>query len=220
MRRMPPPGITPVVKVLTLRVLKQTMAEKEQVEKLRSQLESGERAGSDRDRDALLTFSQRVQRMRETYTWHRHLKLLRHATIASEQAPVDLVNAREDPDACQAVVDWIHDKYDIDETPYTNQDYRVAVRIFGKRTLGHELAIEQREKEDITPSVMKREIKTTLPRSFKPRPDPASMMRSHARSSPQSHVNSQLTADSRCLDSVPPIFTTRSPKNSTRIPHD
>ncbi|RDZ53089.1 integrase [Haloferax sp. Atlit-4N] len=152
------------------------MTEKEQAQHLREQLKTGERGGSDTDRDALLEFSDRLKRMREEYTWHRHLKLLRHSTIASEQAPVDLVDAREDPDACQQLVDWIHDKYDIDETPYTNQDYRVAVRIFGKRTLGHDLAVEQREKEDVIPPVMKREIKTTLPRSFKPRPDPAKML--------------------------------------------
>lgn len=72
------------------------MPEKEQVEKLRTQLESGERGGSDRDRDALLKFSQRVQRMREKYTWHRHLKLLRHCVITSEGIDVDIERDRAD----------------------------------------------------------------------------------------------------------------------------
>ena len=152
------------------------MAEKEATLRLRDQLESGERGGCDDDRDALLEFSDRLKRMRSDYTWHRHEKLLRHSTIASENAPVDLVDARTDRDAADALCDWIHETYDIDETPYTNQDYRVAVRIFGKRTLGRELAIEQREKDDIVPPVMKRAIKTTLPRNFKPRPDPAKML--------------------------------------------
>lgn len=152
------------------------MPEQEQVEKLRSQLDAGERGGSNRDRDALLTFSQRLQRMREEYTWHRHLKLLRHCVITSEGIDVDLVDAREDADPCEVVLDWIHRNYDIEETPYTNQDFRVAVRIFGKRTLGREIAREQRRDEDVVPPVMKREIKTSLPSSFKPRPDPAKML--------------------------------------------
>jgi integrase len=152
------------------------MPSKSQVKSLREQIADGERGGSDRDRDALLEFSDRLRRMREEYTWHRHAKLLRHSTIASEGAPVDLTDAREDAEACRDLLDWIHDTYDIEETPYTNQDYRVAVRIFGKRTLGRELAVERGEKQDIVPPVMDREIKTTLPRSFKPRPDPAKML--------------------------------------------
>lgn len=165
-----------MVKVPTLRVYKQTMAEKEAVERVRSQLEAGERGGCDADRDALLTFSSRVERMRETYTWHRHLKLLRHNVIMSEQAPVDIVDTRTEADACEAILDWIHANHDIEETPYTNQDFRVAIRIFGKRTLGRELSREQRRDEDMIPPVMKREIKTSLPSSFKPRPDPAKML--------------------------------------------
>jgi hypothetical protein len=147
------------------------MAEREAVERVRSQLEAGERGGCDADRDALLTFSSRVERMRETYTWHRHLKLLRHNVIMSEGAPIDIVDTRTEADACEAILDWIHANHDIEETPYTNQDFRVAIRIFGKRTLSR----EQRRNEDIIPPVMKREIKTSLPSSFKPRPDPAKM---------------------------------------------
>jgi len=152
------------------------MPAKDQVKRLREQLSTGERGGSDRDRDVLLEFSDRIRRMREEYTWHRYNKLLRHSVIASEEAPVDIVDARDDAEVCRDLLDWIHESYDISETPYTNQDYRVAVRIFGKRTLGRELAIEKGMKDDIVPPVMAREIKTTLPRSFKPRPDPAKML--------------------------------------------
>ena len=45
------------------------MAEKQQTEHLREQIETSERGGSDRDRDALLEFSDRLKRMREEYTW-------------------------------------------------------------------------------------------------------------------------------------------------------
>jgi site-specific recombinase XerD len=152
------------------------MPQKDQTEKLRSEIESGDRAGCDRDRDELIRFSDRMRRMRQTYTWHRHLKLLRHCVIASEQSGVSLVDARTDREACEDLLDWIHATHDIEETPYTNQDFRVAVRIFGKRTLGHEIAREEHRDEDVVPPVMKREIKTSLPSNFKPRPDPAKML--------------------------------------------
>lgn len=152
------------------------MVERDYSLRLREQLETGERGGSDRDRDALVKFSKRLQRMREEYTWYRHLKLLRHNVIMSEQASVDIVDTRTEVDACEILLDWIHENYDIEETPYTNQDYRVAVRIFAKRTLGRELARDEGYAEDIIPPVMDREIKTTLPNSLKPRPDPAKML--------------------------------------------
>jgi len=152
------------------------MTEKDQTLHLRDQLEAGERGGSDFDREALLECSDRLRRMRAEYTWHRHLKILRHCTIMSEQAPINVADTRDDPDACRAALDWIHREYDINDTPYTNQDYRCVLRTFGKRTLGRELAAKRGEREDIVPPVMDRIINTTLPNAFKPRPDPAEML--------------------------------------------
>lgn len=152
------------------------MPEKEQTEDLRDALASGERGGSDRDRDLLLDFSDRVRRLRDEYTWYRHLKLLRHGVIASENAPVDIVDCLTEDEACDVFLDWVHAEYDIEETPYTNQDYRVAVRVIGKRTLGHDLAREQGEPEDIVPPTLDRKISTTLPNSHQPKPDPAQML--------------------------------------------
>jgi integrase len=136
-----------------------------EVDRLREKLEAGERGGSPRDRDALLAFSDRMKLLRETYGWHRHLKLLRHATRISEHAPVDIVDACEDREAAEQVLTWIHDTYDLDETPETNQNYRVAIRIFGKRTAGD---------GEVPPALDW--ISTTLPSNYDPTPDPAKML--------------------------------------------
>jgi len=56
------------------------------VETLRAKIQAGERGGSDRDRAALMDFSDQLKLMRETYGWHRHEKLLRHCVRISELA--------------------------------------------------------------------------------------------------------------------------------------
>lgn len=133
---------------------------KRSVETLREKLETDNRGGCEADRDALLRFSDRLKLLRETYSWYRHRKLLRHCVRMAELCPVRLVDALDSRDAAEAIVRWIHDEYDLDETPETNQNYRVAIRMFGKR-LGDD--------DEIPPSLSW--ITTTLPTSYDPMPD-------------------------------------------------
>lgn len=143
-----------------------TVDPKSQVGTLREKLESGARGGNDPDRDALLAFSDRLSLLRETYSWHRHVKLLRHCVRMSELAPARLVDALENRDAAEDIIRWVHAEYDLDETPETNQSYRLALRIFGKRLA---------EDNEVPPTLSW--IATTLPSSYDPMPDPTDMLR-------------------------------------------
>ncbi|WP_248908190.1 tyrosine-type recombinase/integrase [Halocatena marina] len=138
---------------------------KREVEVIREQLETDERGGSDSDREALLEFSDRLSLLRETYSWHRHVKLLRHCVRMSELCPVSIAEALDDRDAAEEIVRWIHSEYDLDETPETNHSYRVAIRIFGKRLA---------DDDEIPDSLSW--ISTTLPSSYDPMPDPSKML--------------------------------------------
>lgn len=137
-----------------------------QVEVLREKLDSGERGGCDPDRAALLEFSDRLSLLRETYGWYRHRKLLRHNVRMAELAPARLVDATDDRDAAEEIVRWIHGEYDLDDTPETNQNYRIALRMFGKRLA----------EDDEVPDPLSW-ISTTLPSNYDPMPDPAEMLR-------------------------------------------
>lgn len=81
------------------------------------------------DCEALLEFSDELYLRRSTYSNHRHLKLLRHLVRIAENAG-PLAPALEDRDAAKTLVRWINATYDNEET---NRDYRVALRVFGKR---------------------------------------------------------------------------------------
>ena len=153
------------------------MAAKDAVDTLRGKLQSGDRGGSDADRDLLLAFSDELKLRREDYGWHRHEKLLRHNTRASENADVELVESllpkRDDDDdfdaakdAAKVVVRWIHDTYDIEEgSQETNRDYRVAFRMLAKHaTRGEEIS----DTHDW--------ISTQTTRDYQPEPDEADML--------------------------------------------
>lgn len=141
------------------------------VETLRSKLQDGERGGSDRDREVLLAFSDEMHLMREMYGHHRHEKLLRHCVRMSEEADVDLVDTLEDRDAAEQVVRWIHAEYDLDETPETNQNYRVALRVFGRRAADSGVGGDPSE-----PPTSIDWISSTLPNDYDPSPDPTQML--------------------------------------------
>lgn len=136
-----------------------------QVDVLREKLETGDRGGSEADREAILEFSDRMSLLRETYGWHRHVKLLRHCVRMSELCPVPIVDALDDRTVAEKIVRWIHAEYDLDETPETNQNYRIALRIFGKRLA----------EDDEVPNSLSW-ISTTLPSNYDPMPDPAEML--------------------------------------------
>lgn len=136
---------------------------------LRERIREGEREIDDeRDRDILMEFSDQLKLLRETYGHHRHEKLLRHCVRIAENAPASLVDALEDKDAAEDIVRWIHDTYDLEASPETNQNYRVALRVFGRRATD--------EAGDEPPQSIDW-VNSTLPRDYDPSPDPSDMLR-------------------------------------------
>jgi len=90
---------------------------------------------SEDDAEALLEFSRQLDLLSSKYTDYRHLKLLRHCVIMAEQVG-GLAGALESRDAAEGVVVWINRERGVPEfSEETNQDYRVALRVFGKRVL-------------------------------------------------------------------------------------
>jgi len=90
---------------------------------------------SEDDAEALLEFSQQLDLLNSKYSDYRHLKLLRHCVIMAEQVG-GLADALDSREAAEEVVVWINRERGVPEySEETNQDYRVALRIFGKRTL-------------------------------------------------------------------------------------
>lgn len=114
-----------------------------EVETLRARIAEGEREIDDpADRDILLEFSNRLDLLRQDYGPYRHLKLLRHCTRMAEHVG-GLAAALEDRAAAEAIVRWINTEYDPgdpkkDVSEETNRDYRVALRVFGKRVIDEE----------------------------------------------------------------------------------
>lgn len=130
--------------------------------RLVEKIDAGERGGSTADREVLLRFSDRLELLREEYSWHRHLKLLRHCTRMAEH-PGNLAGVLDDRDATEDIVRWIHRTYDNEET---NRDYRVALRVFARRVT---------DGDETPESVSWVSSKTS--RSYDPAPDPATMLR-------------------------------------------
>lgn len=97
--------------------------------------EKGAPTISEDDAEALLEFSRQLDLLSSKYTDYRHLKLLRHCVIMAEQVS-GLADALEDRDAAEEIVVWINRERAVPEySEETNQDYRSALRVFGKRTL-------------------------------------------------------------------------------------
>lgn len=89
----------------------------------------------DDDAEALLEFSKQLDLLSSEYSDYRHEKLLRHCVIMAEQVG-GLAETLEDRDAAEDIVRWINTERSTENyAEETNQDYRVAIRIFGKRTL-------------------------------------------------------------------------------------
>ncbi|ELZ42151.1 integrase family protein [Halorubrum californiense DSM 19288] len=90
--------------------------------------------------------------------------------MSEETDGVDLTDALTDRDAAETIVRWIHDEYDLHETPETNQNYRVALRVFGRRATD-----EGVDGSDTPPSSIDW-ISSTLPNDYDPSPDPTAML--------------------------------------------
>lgn len=118
---------------------------------------------SDADRDALLDFHREIELLGKKYSIHRHLKLLRHCTIMAEQVG-ELADALETKTATEDIVRWINREYENEET---NRDYRVALRVFGRRATD-EAGDEPPDSIDWVPS--------GTSRNYDPAPDPAQML--------------------------------------------
>lgn len=87
-----------------------------------------ERDLDDRDREALIQMSDNIYLVPSECGDLRHLKLLRHCALMAEHAG-PLVDVIDDKAAAKRVVRWIHRRYD---NEHTNQDYRSALRSFGR----------------------------------------------------------------------------------------
>lgn len=136
---------------------------RQEVETLRSRIEAGDRDVSDTDADVLIDFSKQMDLLKEEYSNHRHVKLLRHCTRMAEEVG-GLADALEDRDAAEDIVRWIQTTYDNEET---NRDYRVALRVFGKRV---------NPDDDGDPPASIAWVSSKTSRSYDPSPDPADML--------------------------------------------
>lgn len=90
---------------------------------------------SDPDAEKLLEFSRQIDLLNSEYGDYRHLKLLRHCVIVAEEVG-GLAEALKERHFAEEILLWINTERSPPEySEETNQDYRVAVRIFGKRVL-------------------------------------------------------------------------------------
>lgn len=99
-----------------------------ELENLRDRIEEAIDISPD-DQTALQAFDDALGLQRQDVGLYRHLKLLRHCVIIAEQCG-NLSASLESREAAETIVRWIHDTYDNAET---NQDYRVALKGFGRR---------------------------------------------------------------------------------------
>lgn len=99
-----------------------------QLENLRERIDTADDI-TEKDREALLAFDDALTLLNSNYSTYRHVKLLRHVTILAER--VGRIDAAlTDREAAEEIVRWINRNYDNEET---NQDYRVALKVFGRR---------------------------------------------------------------------------------------
>jgi integrase len=139
-----------------------------QLENLHDRIETSDELDDD-DREALQEFSDRLALLRSEYSTQRHEKLLRHCTIAAEEVG-GLADALDDRDAAEELVRWLNREYTNEET---NRDYRIALRMFGKRLAEIDGDIPTDDKG--VPGSLSW-IPTTTSRNYDPTPDPAEML--------------------------------------------
>lgn len=132
-----------------------------QIETLRERVQDSEQV-SNEDAQKLLEFSDRLRLLKSEYGDYRHEKLLRHCIRMAEEAG-KLALALEDRESAEEIVRWINREYDNEET---NHDYRIALRIFGKRVT---------PSKDLPESLAW--IPTGYSRNYDPKPRPSEMLR-------------------------------------------
>lgn len=118
------------------------------------------------DRSLLTEFSDRLDLLAQTYSDHRHEKLLRHCTIMAEELDDGtLAAALDDRTAAEQIVAWINRTYTNEET---NRDYRSALRVFAKR-------VADGNDDECPPSV--EWVPTGTSSNYDPTPDPREMLK-------------------------------------------
>lgn len=109
-------------------VEKTTTSPEVQLEILRDRIDETEDI-DEIDRGTLRAFDDALTLLNSQYSTYRHVKLLRHVTIIAEE--VGGINAAlTDQEAAENIVRWINRTNDNKET---NHDYRVALKVFGRR---------------------------------------------------------------------------------------
>lgn len=141
------------------------------IENLRERI-ADSRGLNDDDREVLLRFSERLDILgKAEYSDHRHEKLLRHLTRMGEEVG-GLADTLTDRDAAERIVAWINTTYD---NPETNRDYRVALRVFGKRLVEGDPNVDPDTlKDDVPESIAWVSAKT--PKNYQPTPRAADML--------------------------------------------
>lgn len=146
----------------------------EAIDRLRERIKSGGKQDkiADADREVLLAFSDQLHLLAQEYSDKRHSKLLRHCVIVAETLDSGtLAESLNDRDAAERIVSWINAEYDNEET---NRDYRVALRVFGKRVA------ESDESIDTTTNGLPESLEwipTSTSSDYDPTPDPRDMLR-------------------------------------------
>ncbi|MCT9095168.1 hypothetical protein [Haloarchaeobius sp. HME9146] len=105
--------------------------------------------------------------MHSNYSTYRHVKLLRHVlTIAKRVGSINTALI-EKPDA-EAIVRWINRGYNTEEI---NQDYRVALKVFGCRVTDDGVGGDPDE-----PPASLNWIPSSTSRNYDPAPKPGNML--------------------------------------------
>lgn len=116
------------------------------------------------DGEKLIEFSDKMRLLRSKYSHDRHEKLLGHCTRIAANVG-GLAESLEDKEAAEEIVKWIHREY---PNEHTNQDYRVALRVFGRRAT---------DKNDDEPPESIDWVNSDTSNDFNPKPDPSEMLR-------------------------------------------
>jgi integrase len=103
-------------------------APNKELENLRDRIEEADEI-EETDQEALIAFDDELTLLNSNYSTYRHVKLLRHLTLLAERVG-GIEAALTDREAAESIVRWINRNYDNEET---NQDYRVALKVFGRR---------------------------------------------------------------------------------------
>lgn len=129
---------------------------------LRKRIENSDEIDQ-KDREAALAFDDTLALLSADYSDLRRLKLLGHITIMAE-GHGGIAAALENREAAESLVRWINQNYDTEET---NRDYRVALRVFGRR-VSDENGDDPPDSLDWVPS--------GTSGNYDPAPDPAKML--------------------------------------------